>query len=306
MRNLKLKRRSDRALVTICPSGAFTLIELLVVIAIIAILAALLLPVLAEAKRKAMDLQCENNLKQMAVTGIMYATDCGPMDYSGGNSLWLASLINYQSRVLAIRYCPVALSNNMPPALFREGAAGAAVAGTANYTWMFDVYTNTSSYSLNGWLYQNQGANDTGTAAYYAANQTTVGPNGLFGKLDFVRHTSQTPMFTDGVWPDGWPNSGTANGIGDTLPTPYSFYTGTTPGGAQPDNTQGQMISRYCISRHAYKFPLNAPTYNIINAQTRLPGAVNVACCDGHVELCKLNNLWSYYWHALSVPKPMP
>ena len=66
------------------------------------------------------------------------------------------------------------------------------------------------------------------------------------------------------------------------------------------------MISRYCISRHAYSSPLNAPKYNSITAQTRLPGAVNVGCCDGHVELCKLNNLWSYYWHALSVPKPMP
>jgi len=27
---------------------------------------------------------------------------------------------------------------------------------------------------------------------------------------------------------------------------------------------------------------------------------------DGHVEYCKLNNLWSYYWHALSVPKGKP
>jgi prepilin-type N-terminal cleavage/methylation domain-containing protein len=56
-------------------SGGFTLIELLVVIAIIAILAAILLPVLAQAHRKSLRTIDINNLKEIAAGSFMYAGD---------------------------------------------------------------------------------------------------------------------------------------------------------------------------------------------------------------------------------------
>ena len=57
------------------PRRAFTLIELLVVIAIIAILAAILFPVFAQARESARQTACLSNLKQMSLAVSMYVTD---------------------------------------------------------------------------------------------------------------------------------------------------------------------------------------------------------------------------------------
>jgi prepilin-type N-terminal cleavage/methylation domain-containing protein len=56
--------------------GGFTLIELLVVIAIIAILAAILMPVLSRAQARAKEASDLNNLRQWAYAQTMYVDDC--------------------------------------------------------------------------------------------------------------------------------------------------------------------------------------------------------------------------------------
>ncbi|HZT41701.1 MAG TPA: DUF1559 domain-containing protein [Chthonomonadaceae bacterium] len=198
---------------------AFTLIELFVVIAIIAILAAILFPVFAQAREKARAISCLSNIKQLGTASMMYTQDYDEQfipsaiyyNYSGPAQgwVWWQALIQPYTKSIQINHCPDSQTLwNIP-----------------SISWLSQTY-NLAEDSNHDWI------NSYGISSayvWYFIQWKDNNPNGHFGP--YLGHTlaeaqlpAKTIQFVDAYWPDNWADCFTPLAIENKAGTSFCGY----------------------------------------------------------------------------------
>jgi prepilin-type processing-associated H-X9-DG protein/prepilin-type N-terminal cleavage/methylation domain-containing protein len=164
----------------------FTLIELLVVIAIIGILAAMLLPALAAAKRVAQSITCVNNLKQIGLSTQMYQSDYA--EYFPGPDTWPPGPVRvYNWETLVMMYLDNRVVDWTSYKKYYQSSGASFSGGGVMRCPSIDVFNGVYEYKAKYNL-----------VSYWMIGDYNIGGKGLNNiKCSKVIYPSETAVFFD-------------------------------------------------------------------------------------------------------------